>query len=647
MYYGVQYYPEHWPEARWSVDAEMMARAGVNTVRMGEFAWSAWEPEEGRLDFGWMDRALELLARRGIRTIMCTCSRTPPPWVFKRYPGAGTVGSDGLPVDTGHRYTVGLAHPEFVELSDRIDRAVIGHYAGHPAIVGWQIDNEVGSGNDCWCPRCHRLFQERLAGEHGTIGALNEAWGSHFWSSTFSAFDEIPLPRRTTGSSPQLALAWRRFLSGLNVDFARRRAAMIRELDPGKWVTTNFQSFRARHTDYFQMAGALDINGMNHYPARSPEFILDYYRGTRGKVLSLEQCTRLAPVDIGEGWMRLWAWRAIAHGACGISFFRWRCCRWGQEQHADGILPHSGRENRRYRELARMGAEIARVGDLIDRTAPDNGAAIVVSYESRWALEAGLGLKELDGAAEATRIHERLLERNIGVDATDPRDPLARYRLVFAPRLFLVDAAIAANLRGYVEAGGLLVLTAGSGVVDEHNKSFDAPRPGPLAEIAGIEVSDMAPLEGPVAVESADVPGLHGQAAALLADEIQPTTAAVIARFAAGWRRGLPAVTQNTFGKGRVLTFGAGFEGAAMAALVDYACGLAGLDPILETPPGVRAHLRRGGGTRLLFLLNTGEVEQHVAVAGGWRDCIGGEPVHIARVAPVDMRLLRGQEERT
>lgn len=248
MYYGVQYYPEHWPEARWSLDAAMMARAGVNTVRMGEFAWSAYQPAEGRLDFGWMDRALEVLARAGIRAIMCTCSRTPPPWVFKRYPAVANFGPDGLPVNTGHRYTVGLAHPEFVELSERIDRAVIAHYAGHPAIVGWQIDNEIGSGNDCFCPRCHRMFQERLAAEHGSVAALNEAWGSHFWSFTFSGFDEVPLPR----SNPQLALAYRRFLSGINVEFARQRARMIRELDPGKWVTTNFQSFQARHTDYFQ-----------------------------------------------------------------------------------------------------------------------------------------------------------------------------------------------------------------------------------------------------------------------------------------------------------------------------------------------------------------------------------------------------------
>jgi beta-galactosidase len=343
--------------------------------------------------------------------------------------------------------------------------------------------------------------------------------------------------------------------------------------------------------------------------------------------------------------MRLWAWRAVAHGACGISFFRWRCCRWGQEQHGDGILGHSGRENRRYRELARMGAEIARAGELIDRTAPDNAAALVMSYESRWALEAGLGLEEFDGALEAVRIHERLLERNIGIDATDPRDPLDRYRVVFAPRLFLVDGAIAANLGRYVESGGLLVLTAASGVVDEHNRSFDTPRPGPLAAMAGIEVSDLSPLHSPVPLESAAVPGLQGQQATTLADEIHPTTAEVLARFAGGWRSGLPAVTLNRCGKGRVLYVATALEGVGQSALVDHACGLAGLRPILETPPGVRAHLRLGPGIRLLFLLNNGDEERHVAVGPGWRDALGGEPVHTARVAPVDMRLLRGQEE--
>ena len=144
MFYGVQYYPEHWPKERWAVDARMMQEAGINVVRMGEFAWSALEPREGALDFTWMDEAVALLDAHGIKTIMCTPSRTPPPWVFDRYPGVRNVNADGHTVNYGMRYTIGLSHSEFIQLSQRIDRAVIEHFAGNDAIVGWQVDNEVG-----------------------------------------------------------------------------------------------------------------------------------------------------------------------------------------------------------------------------------------------------------------------------------------------------------------------------------------------------------------------------------------------------------------------------------------------------------------------------------------------------------------------
>jgi beta-galactosidase GanA len=149
MFFGVQYYPEQWPESRWPIDAAMMQRAGVNTVRMGEFAWSAYEPREGEIDFRWMDCAIQLLNDHGIRVILCTCSRTPP-WVFKKYPGVANTRADGQLNRYGQRYTVGLAHPEFIALAERMDRAVVEHFAGHPGIIGWQVDNEVGGFNDCY-----------------------------------------------------------------------------------------------------------------------------------------------------------------------------------------------------------------------------------------------------------------------------------------------------------------------------------------------------------------------------------------------------------------------------------------------------------------------------------------------------------------
>ena len=636
MYYGVQYYPEQWPEERWTIDAEMMQRAGVNTVRMGEFAWSAYEPREGEMQFEWMERAIDLLNRHGIQVILCTCSRTPPPWVFMKHPGAANTRADGRVNRYGQRYTVGLAHPEFAALAQRIDRAVVERFAGHPGIVGWQVDNEVGGFNDCFCERCQGYFHEYLREKYGSVKRLNQSWGEHFWSFAFSFFDEVPLPE----NHPQLVLEYRRFLSRLNVDFCRSRAELIHRLDPGKFVTTNFQSFQAKHTDYFAMAETIDLPGMNHYPPRSPEFILDYYRGQKGSVLVLEQLSRLAAFDTGEGWMRLWAYRALAHGACGTIFFRWRTGRYGQEQHADGILPHAGQENRRYRELARMGAELKHIGALIDSTHVEAETAILLGYEGRWAMEAGLDLKPMQAHLDAARFHEAFLRRSIPTDAFDPHGDLSRYRLVIAPRLWLVDERIAAGLRAFVERGGVLCLTAASGVVDEFNVSFNTPRPGPLREMAGIEVSDLSPLEKPFQLSSQAVPGLDGAQAGVMADEIHPTGAEVLAQYDSGWRKGLPALTRNRWGKGQVIYLGTVLEGAPLAAFVDYLCGLAGVQPGLAVPDGVRAYERRGNGTRLLFLINETETPQRVNLPTGWQDVFSEQSLTEVEIAPVDVRII-------
>lgn len=637
MYYGVQYYPEQWPEERWPIDAGMMERAGVNTVRMGEFAWSAFELNEGVFDFKWMDRAIQLMNIHGIKVIMCTCSRTPPPWVFKKYPQVANVRLDGHTNLYGQRYTVGLAHPEFNELALRIDKAVIEHYAGHPGIIGWQVDNEVGGFNDCYCDRCLGYFQNYLKAKYGTVENLNHSWGKNFWSFTFTNFDEVPLP----ANNPQLVLEYRRFLSGLNVEFTRSRTEYIHRLDPGKFVTRNFQSFQAKHTDYFKEMEVVDLPGMNHYPPRSPEFLLDYYRGEKNTVLVLEQHSRLADIDSGEGWMRLWAYRALAHGACGTIFFRWRTARYGQEQHADGILPHGGQANRRYRELAKMGAELKNIGSLIDETKVNSQAVILVGYEGRWAFEAGIQQPPMQGEFDAIRFHEAFLHRNISTDAFDPHGNLLNYRLVIAPRLWLVDDGIAANLRTYVENGGVLCLTAASGVVDEFNKSFEPPRPGPLADLCGIEVSDLSPLHHPHQLSSQVLPSFNQATATVMADEIHPNTAEVLVTYASGWRKGLPALTRNEYGKGQVFYLGTVLEGDSLGFLVDCLCTAAGIERGLVTPERVRAYLRRSETDVLMFLINENESEQRVTFPETWQDLLTNQDCSEVTLGPVDVRILR------
>jgi len=637
MYYGVQYYPEHWPQARWPIDAAMMQRAGVNVVRMGEFAWSCFEPRDGELSFDTYDRAIALLHEHGIKTILCTCSRTVPPWVARKHPGILNADQSGRAHTPGSRYLVGHLHDDFVRESQRIDGAIIRHFAGHPAIEAWQIDNEIGSHSDCYCDGCVARFRDYLRDKFGTVDQLNDALGAHFWSNAYSDFAEVPRP----SGQPQLDLEYRRFMSRANCDFNRWRTDLIREVDPGKWITTNFQSIGTQHTDYREMGRDLDVNGMNHYPKRSPELILDYYRQGNKPLIVLEQFTRLLNVDAGEGWMRLWAWMAIAHGCCGINFFRWRCCRWGQEQFADGLLPHSGKENRLYRELVRMGQEVARIGGRIDATRPAADAAVAFGYDARWATRyIQSQAPAVNCAHEAVRVHDAFMRQNITTDGLDPREDLSRYRLVVLPQVMIIDDDTAESLRSFVESGGTLCVTAHSGVVDQFGKSFDTPRPGPLAEMAGVEVSDMSLLEDASALASDAIPGLHGATGTVLADEIHPTTADVLATFDQGWRQGLPALTRNRWGKGRVYYLGTALQPQAMDALVAHLCAQAGVEPVLPTPEGVRAYQRRGDHERMVFVLNFTQHAQTVSLPRPMKDALTGDTVATIEIDPVDLRIV-------
>jgi beta-galactosidase len=652
MFFGLAYYPEHWPEERWPVDAKMMQEARVNGVRMGEFAWSKVEPRQGQYDFTWLDQAVELLAKHGIKTMMCTCSRTPPPWVFHKYPEIRNVRADGKESNYGHRYTICHNNPTFIELAQQIDRKFIEHYAGNENVISWHIDNEIGSGNTCYCEICHKRFIEYLCEKYQTVENLNQKWGEHFWSFAFSSFDEVPLPIGVSMAYPSLALEYARFQSKVNTDFARWRYRLMKELHPQAWITTNFQSSRATHTDIFEMGQYTDVYGTNFYPNHNPEFALDYCRGARGKLIILEQRSGSPHWRPGTqpGWMRLWTYRSIAHGATGINYFRWRTARYGHEEYWHGVLPHSGRANRRYDELKQTGEELDRIGAAINATQPAAQAAVVMSYESRWALHAIsstqvlsplFGTDELDVHEEAKAVHTALMDNNITTDALDPREDLSKYKLVIAPRLYVVDQPIAQNLRRFVEDGGVLCLTPRSGVADEYNVIFDQPSPGPLAEIAGVEIDDYSTLEGPVTLKTA-AGGPQGAAEGTLwLDEIVLTTAQAAAHYDSSWAKGIPAVTVNAFGKGKVVYLGTALREENMHAFIAWLADLAGVPVNLVTPAGVRAYERQSEQHRLLFLLNFSQETHTIDLGAAWQDLLAGQETTQVHLPPAAVSVLQ------
>jgi beta-galactosidase len=180
FYFGVDYYPEQWPEERWSIDAQLMKEACFNVARLAEFAWSKMEPSEGNYDFDWLDRAIDILHAHGMQIVLGTPTASAPPWLMKKNPELFRVREDGQRVTFGNRREYCPNHPLYQEHTRRIVTKMAEHYAHHPAVIGWQIDNEFGE--RCYCPVCTTQFQTWLRGRYEALDDLNQKWGTAFWS---------------------------------------------------------------------------------------------------------------------------------------------------------------------------------------------------------------------------------------------------------------------------------------------------------------------------------------------------------------------------------------------------------------------------------------------------------------------------------
>lgn len=656
MYYGADYYPEHWPEERWPEDARLMQQAGFNVVRLAEFAWTRMEPREGVYEFGWLDRAISLLAEHGIQAVLGTPTAAPPAWLMRAYPECFLVNRHGQRLTYGHRRNTCPTNPIYREYSRRIVQAMAEHYADNPHVIGWQIDNEFG--DRCYCPVCQRAFQEWLKRKYGSLEALNQAWGTDFWSHIYTAWQEIPVPLATSyTNNPGLALDYRRFMSDTYVEYQRMQVEILRRTAPGKFITHNFMGFGYPKINYFDLAVDLDFVAWDNYPRYRSQPDLpwlalshDTMRGLKnanfwvmeaqsGPAGQLETGTMPRPGEIP-----FWAWQAIAHGADGIVFFRWRTCRFGAEEYWHGILDHDGVPRRRYREVAEMGTTLRRIGAQIFGSRSKAQAAMVLSYDSRFALQNQPVNPALSYERVFAQYYRALWERNIGVDVVPPGADLSSYRLVVAPVLYILDAATARQLCEYVERGGTLLTTCRSGVMDEHNMVVNRALPGLLAEMCGVEVEEYdSPDPDMTLTIAADAPlGHRIYSANVWADVLEPRGATVLARYASEYYAGRAAITSHRFGKGRAIYVGTVAEQELVRHLIGYLCDELKLVPPLEVPEGVEVTVREGEGGLLTFVLNgTGE-EKTFELNETYQDLVSGQAVSgVVRLKPLGVMVLR------
>src|SRR3954467_9364624 len=400
--FGGDYNPEQWPEAIWHEDVALMREAHVSMVTLGVFSWSVLEPTEGEYDFEWLDRVFEQLHDAGILIALATPTASPPPWFSRAYPDSLPVTVEGQVLGIGARESFCPSSPDYRRPAVRIAGARGARYGDHPALALWHVHNEYGSHvGPCYCDASAAAFRAWLRERYGTLPALNDAWGTTFWSQRYGDWEESTAPRRAPMPvNPAQQLDFMRFSNDSYLECYRLERDVLRDLSPHVPVTTNFMSTTCKHMDYWSWAREVDVVCNDHYLiAEDPDnhvdlaMTADLTRGLAGgrPWLLLEHSTGAVnwqPRNVAKapGEMRRNSLTHVARGSDGAMFFQWRASRFGAEKFHSAMIPHAGTESRIWHEVSALGADVGALAEIQGSTLAAD-VAIVWDWEAWWALE--------------------------------------------------------------------------------------------------------------------------------------------------------------------------------------------------------------------------------------------------------------------
>lgn len=641
MYFGVDYYPEQWvfpyggtaenPEAAWEQDAELMAKAGVNVVRIAEFTWGLCEPEEGKYDFSWLRRVMDIMAKYEIKVILGTPTAAPPVWLAKKHPEILPLDEFGRVKHEGTRRAICLSSDVFWDYTKKIVTEMARALGDHPQLLAWQIDNSIG-GNDTefsFNEATRVEWKFWLEAKYKTIQRLNDALGLRFWSQTVADWDQVPMPMYAPAMhNPALLLDWCRFSSDTMVQYIRMQADILREHSPKHPVTVTMRAF-VRKFDHFDMADVVDFVSIESNVAiktKAAELACDVdmsrslkksdIRTPDGEVGFWAMEQKAGQVNwndvnslVRPGLIRLFTYQVISRGASGVLYFRWRQPRIGCEKFYGAILPHHLEgSNRTLKEISQIGEELKLLAPAIKDTRVVADVCILYSHDNERALDQPMQPNKFFSLREHIQLfYNALHDRNILVDFARPTEDLSKYKIVFAPSLCVLSPAEIDCLKLYVQNGGTLVGTFNTGLVDHHHVVPDTGFPNDMTELFGLEVLEFDPIppteENHLTFKGV-FPTSHLHTAKIWCDIIEPKGCQILATYAKDFYAGHPAMTMNTYGLGKAIYIGTMSHQHFYNDLVLWLRQICGLLPLLKVPENVEVCMRQKEGTRVYFLIN-------------------------------------------
>ena len=646
---GTCYYPEHWPEELWRNDLDRMLENGISVIRIAEFAWNKFEPEEGIYDFSFFDRFLDTAEQTDIKVIFCTPTATPPAWLTEKYPEVLNAFIDGTLIRHGLRRHYNYNSEVYREKVSELVEKIAEHYGKRRSVIGWQIDNEFNcESNEFYSVADHSAFRRYVKEKYLTLEKLNEAWGTVFWNQTYSDWDEVYLPRPTANGvfNPHLQLEAKKFWSHSVREFCRMQSDILRKHIPERQFITHNGFFGhidshamtqesldfLTYDSYPDFAYVLDFDSNNPLKDRAWNWNLCHIRSISPIFGVMEQQSGpngaygggIGAASPKPGQLRLWSMQSLAHGADYISYFRWRTSWIGTEIYWHGILDQNNRDTRRLAEVKQVSEDFRKLEQIKGKEYVTE-VAIAFDYLNDWDSEndgwhGPVGRKGQDSWFDAMqKAHIPCDFVYLTGDCTCEK--LDRYRLIVYPDAAIVTDHASDLLHEYVINGGTLILGPLAGYKDEYGRVPMKDAPGPLADLAGGIVDEYTFVS-----RYADVPSieLNGKLvpAPLFNEILIPDTAEAAGTYSGNmWYHGNIAAMLNRYGKGICWKWGSAFSEEAVLSILGN-CGIRSpLDDSVTAPWSVEAAVRGD----VLFLLNYLEEDAEIFFRNEVTDLLSGE----------------------
>ncbi|POY37234.1 beta-galactosidase [Flavobacterium alvei] len=565
--YGASYYHEYMPTERLEKDVQMMQEAGVSVVRLAESSWSGFEPQEGKFEFAWMDRIIDRLHKAGIKVIVGTPTYSIPAWLAHKYPEMLIEYAGGRKAGYGIRQNVDLTNASYLFYSERIIRKIAERYAKHPAVIGFQVDNETltrGVNNHDF----QVGFVNYLKDKFGTVQTLNKIWGLNYWGMALNDWSEFPVRDDVTNTAHKLE--WERYKMKVIADFLTWQTKIVDEYKrPDQFVTHCFMT--TPEIDKPQTSEFMDILGLNKYPPAQDKCTGAEYAMAGDYIRSVKKSNYLVTETTGQttGWdskdqhppydgqLRLNMYSNIGSGANMVAYWHWSSLHYGQETYWKGILSHDLEPNRVYNEMKKTAQELKKFGSHLVNLKIKPQVAILFSYDSNHALNI-MPYKDGSNAyrTQTDQLHRALYNNSVAVDyifAERPNLNLKEYKLVIVPPLYVASDAVLTAISDYVKEGGQVIMMFKSGFTDQNSMVRTEVAPGPLRKACGFYYQEFANIENLKLKDNPFNVADKENTVSDWAELIIPETAQPLAYYDHPFYGKYPAITSNKFGKGTLV----------------------------------------------------------------------------------------------